>query len=359
MARLPKSLRHRIQLEYAQCGSISEVAENFSVDYNTAKLWISRRYDVDGVEERPGRGRKPALSRPEARTAYKMLKRRTHDAAYVAAEMHVSKSTVIKHAREYAVSVGDELVCDRGKPVEQLSDDCMCARVAFSQAHMQRDWSNVMFTDRKRFNFRYPGSKVKASMWRSKKDKKPTAKRSSSPQCLNIYCGITKYGATACHIVSGTTGYKTKFKTKSGNVARNICSAEYFHVVKRTLLPGGNKIFKKHGITSWIMQQDNDRSHTPAAQHALLAFLKRNKDCTIEILQGWPPHSPDLSPIENFWAIVQMKADSRGCKSFTAYKRAVLQIIREAPITWFQHLYESMHGRLVQCIAQQGARIKH
>jgi hypothetical protein len=359
MTRLPKSARRRIQIAYAECGNISEVAKDFGVDYKTAKLWISRRYDVDGVEERPGRGRKPGMGRSSARTAYTMLKSQKHDAALVAKKLHVSKSTAIKHARDYAISVGDELVCDKGKPVEQLSEDCMEARVQFSQANIQRDWSNVMFTDRKRFYYRYPGSKVKASVWRSKKVKRQTARRASSPQCLNIYCGITPYGATACHIVSGTTGFKTKFKTKKGSVARNICSAEYYHVVKQTLLPGGNKIFKKHGITSWVMQQDNDRSHTPAAQHALHAFLKKNKKCSIEILQGWPPHSPDLSPIENFWAMVQRKADSMGCNTFTAYKRAVLKLIREEPITWFQHSYASMHDRLVQCISQQGARIQH
>jgi hypothetical protein len=168
------------------------------------------------------------------------------------------------------------------------------------------------------------------------------------------------YGATACHFVSGTSGpKKTKFYTKKGNLARNICSEEYYKVVKDTLLAGGDKIFKQHKVTSWVMQQDNDRSHPVASHNAWQDYMRGNKKTKIEILSGWPAHSPDLSPIENFWASVQREANSMGCRTFYGFKRAVMKLIRDAPSTWFQHYYETMNDRLIQCIANGGARIKH
>lgn len=369
MGRLLPSTRHRIQLAYARCRNISAVARMFKIKYDTAKLWISRTYDLNGVEEKAGRGRKHALDKALSRTAYTLLKSGMYNgAAQVARELHVrrpsiaqkpvAKSTLIKHAKAYGASVGHELVCDRRKPVQKLSEACMHARVQFCRAHTKQDWGNVMFTDRKRFYFLYPGSHVKPAVWTSKGERQ-VAFRPSAPQCLNLYCGITRYGATACHIVAGTSGMKTKFKTKAGKVAKNICSAEYYHVMKKTLLKDGDRIFKKHGITSWIMQQDNDRSHASASHDALHDYLRRQKDSNIKLLLGWPAHSPDLSPIENFWAVVQMKANSMGCKTFMGFKRTVMQIIRKAPITWFENYYGSMQARMQQCIAKKGARINY
>ena len=142
-------------------------------------------------------------------------------------------------------------------------------------------------------------------------------------------------------------------------MARNICTAEYYNVVKQTLLKDGDRIFKQHGITSWVMQQDNDRCHATASQNALHDYLRRHKDSNIKILQGWPAHSPDLSPIENLWAVVQRKANSLGCTTFQSFRRAVMKIIKKAPVTWFENYYESMQARLQQCIANKGARINY
>jgi len=35
-----------------------------------------------------------------------------------------------------------------------------------------------------------------------------------------------------------------------------------------------------------------------------MQFNEENK-CSISLLPGWPPSSPDLSPIENLWGIGQ------------------------------------------------------
>lgn len=369
MARLPRSTRRKIQLAYARCRNASSVARKFHVDPKTVHHWIAKTNDDDPVSESAGRGRKPALDTAEARTAYKMLKSGKYNGAlHVARELHkrspsttdkpAAKSTIIKHAKAYATSIGDCLVCDKRKPVQQLSVDCMAKRVQFCKDNMQRNWDNVMFTDRKRFYFMYPGSCVKPAVWKSK-GQRQAAYRPSAPQCINLYCGITRYGATLCHFVSGTSGLKKKFKTKNDTYARNICSAEYYGVMMKTLLAGGDCIYKKHKVSSWVMQQDNDRSHGASSHTALSDYLQKHKKSKIEILPGWPANSPDLSPIENFWGSVQTQVNAMGCKTFLAYKRAVLKLIRDAPTEWFDNYYKTMRARLEECIANGGSRIQH
>ena len=39
----------------------------------------------------------------------------------------------------------------------------------------------------------------------------------------------------------------------------------------------------------------------------------------------WPPNSPDLSPIENVWGIIQARLDKRQFKNFEDYKSGLLE----------------------------------
>lgn len=369
MARLPLTKRRRVQLEFLRSGNESATARKFHVDPKTVRRWASRILDTNGVGDKPGRGRKPAMTTALAHAAYKMLtSNRYNGAMHVAHELHkrnpnsskhpVTKNTLIKHAKAYAESIFDKIVCDRRQPVQQLSKECMHARVQFCKTNMKRVWDNVMFTDRKRFYFMYPGSHVKASVWHSVGERQ-TAYRPSSPQCLNLYCGITRFGATACCSVSGTSCMKKKFKTNRKTVARNICSREYYFVVKNHFLKKGDSLFQKHGIRFWVLQQDNDRCHAGASSTALTDYLDQHRKSLIQILPGWPAHSPDLSPIENFWAVVQMKANKMGCKTFLAFKRTVLYLIRHADKRWFENYYKSMRTRLQECIKNKGARTRY
>jgi hypothetical protein len=83
-----------------------------------------------------------------------------------------------------------------------------------------------MFTDRKRFYFRYPGCKVARGVRWSLADKPHTAITVNKPNCVNMYAGVTAYSVTKAHVFAGTTGMATTFKNKAGNAAKNITTAE-------------------------------------------------------------------------------------------------------------------------------------
>jgi hypothetical protein len=107
-----------------------------------------------------------------------------------------------------------------------------------------------MFTDRKRFLFSYPGTSVFPVTWVAS-DGARIAPTVNHPYCVNVYAGLTCYGVTKLHVVSGTSNHKSEFVNKKGMTAKNITQNEYASVLRNTLLPEGRKIFRKHGISNW------------------------------------------------------------------------------------------------------------
>jgi hypothetical protein len=60
--------------------------------------------------------------------------------------------------------------------------------------------------------------------------------------CVNMYAGITCYGVTKAHLVTGTSKITTNFNNQKGQTSRNITSKEYREVLTRTLLPEGHRL---------------------------------------------------------------------------------------------------------------------
>jgi hypothetical protein len=261
----------------------------------------------------------------------------------------------MRAVKKKAAEQGTPIFFDWRKPKQELTAANKQQRVAFARANLKRNWDMVMFTDRKRFYFRYPGTAV-SPCWCIRGTRRE-AFRPSAPSCFNVYLGITAHGVTACHAVSGTTNKKgPKYYTQKGAPARNITSQEYYFVLIKTLLPEGHKLFKG---APWILQQDGDRSHSVASKSAVDAYNKVFPRSHIGILPQWPANSPDLSPIENLWAVVQAKADAMGCKTFTEYQNCVVALIKNTPLAHLSNYYKSMKGRLKKCIEKEGSRIDH
>jgi hypothetical protein len=80
---------------------------------------------------------------------------------------------------------------------------------------------------------------------------------------------------------------------------------------------------------------------------------------SIQLLGGWPPNSPDFSPIENVWGYVQGKVNARGCKTFKEFQQAVLNEFKAVPKQMLTNLYSSMANRLAQCIETDGGKANY
>lgn len=369
MAHLSHADKVKIITTYQQCQNYSRTAAKCGVSREAAHHAVTKWHQEQTLENKKSTGRKPTLSAAAAARASDLLDAGDHGGASQVAKQLIAeglashvvhKSTVIRAARKAAKEEGCEMKVSKHPPPKGLTTATKQKRLRFAQQNSSRAWGHVMFTDRKRFYFRYPGSKVQPSRWAKvgpNRPKKQGVYRPNHPQCLNVYGGITKFGVSKLHEVAGSSKHKSSFKNEKGQVASNITKEEYGHVLKKTLLPEGRRLFGAGGVSSWYFQQDNDPAHGKAGD--VVAEWNEQYSSSIQLLPKSPPNSPDLNLIENVWGYVQAKVDGLGCKSFEEFKEAVHEQFAAVPLPMLQHLYRSMPNRIASVVENRGDKTQY
>lgn len=351
--------------DFKRTGNIKKAARDNGVDARTARLWVDRYAETGGVKDKPGRGRKLQLTPLIVGTVVKHLTTKAgatrSSAARELQQQHLTPSSIhpttiskaISRLRKQGIDVPHYV---SGKPKKALDSGTREKRLQFAKTNQHTDWSSVLFTDRKRFAFRYPGEKVCAGQWVLPGQERE-AHMVNHASTYNLYCGMCVAGTTTPCQVAGTTGTSSLYKTKGGVTAKNITQDEYNQSVLNTFLEDGVKLFHKNGKRSWALMQDNDGAHAAAAD-VLLQF-SRGHNCSVRLLDNWPPSSPDLNPIENLWAWVQAKVDAQGCKTFTEFKEQVDVVLRTVPTSVLEALVGSMKGRMDKVVQLKGGRLAY
>lgn len=240
LGRLQQSMKH--------VRSIRKAADDVNIPYSTAWRMLHKHELHGGTKPR----RVGSLSASDDMAAYNLLGE--HTATTVSAQLYqdgttprlLHKATVIRAARRHAALLKTPLRFKRGPPKKELSDRTKTKRLSFAHANMKTNWKMVLFTDRKKFAFKYPGVKVGCGRW-LKGSEECTAQQVNHSATINIYAGLSPYGMTLAHEVAGTTGLKTLFMSKKGQPSRNISSQEYSVVMNDTLLPEGKRLFSQGG----------------------------------------------------------------------------------------------------------------
>ena len=362
--RLNEEQRWEIICTWKQVKSIRATAKECECNKEAVQRWVERYKATGGVTPTQPT-RQPFVSSEAANEALRMFSGPSEPSAReVAIGMKdngmlsrvVSKSTIIRHAKKAAKAMNDKLQSYTGIPPKGLNAETRARRLAFARANLHTDWERVMFTDRKRFYFRYPGSIVKKNKWclQSVRQRQRTGGifKPSKPSCLNIYAGITRWGATHTREVAGTTGFKHNYKTKRGQGARNITTDQYVDVLQNVFLFEGKM---KFGGSSWTLQQDNDPTHKIAG--AVLAEWNNENEDNVQLLPNWPPNSPDLNSIEIFWNYVQEQAYKTRCHDFKSFKNCVKSLIlsgSDETKEYLAKLYDSMPRRIAKVIELEG-----
>ena len=375
--RLPDRARWAIIEEWEKCKNMAKVARTLSLrfkrklSFKRVKYWVDVYNKEGSVPVRTSTGRRKVLSTEAAREAVKLMADKEHfGTAYAAAtELHkrgltkgskrVSNSTLIRAVRAQSKADGDELELACGRPGKALRETTKQQRLEFAEKHLNTNWAYVMFTDRCKFSFKYPGTKVKSKVWilKSKGGKHGnTCWQPNKPQQLNLYMGVTKFGVTKVHKVTGSHGFKSHYKTKLGKPARNITAHEYADVLD-TFIAEGKRIFRTQGLSRCIVQQDNDPTHGSAAAKKVAA-TNASGGFHVSLLK-WPPHSPDLSPIENVWGIVQRQVEAMGCPNFTEFEKAVVEKLQNFDRKTLEKMFKGMKGRMELVIKAKGDKIKY
>ena len=83
--------------------------------------------------------------------------------------------------------------------------------------------------------------------------------------------------------------------------------------------------------------------------------MKKHKIATLE----WPPYSPDLNPIENIWGIMVGKLRKKNISSQSELIELVNHEWKEISQEQIDNWIDSMPGRIIEWIDQDGDRIKY
>jgi transposase len=133
------------------------------------KSWVERYKATGRVDNVPRSGRKPMLSSVAARQARLLLTSKgSGGAKSVTQLLYISGHVNMLVGRKTATRAYSKLTKEMGityrvktwKPGKELTAATVQKRLAFCRANQTRSWSNVLFTDLKKFAFYYPAEKV-------------------------------------------------------------------------------------------------------------------------------------------------------------------------------------------------------
>lgn len=156
---------------------------------------------------------------------------------------------------------------------------------------------------------------------------------------VHVYGGITAYGQTALHRVSGTTGLKHSYHSKKKKLT-GVGGAEVVDTLQSTLVPDGEDLLEAMGINDWQLLMDKAPAHTSATCQAWL------KQEGIKVVDHWPSNSPDLNSIENVWGWMKCRVYKQSLQTLQELQAAVDEAWEAVPPVMLTKLMLGMPERL-------------
>jgi len=337
--------RHFVIHEWLRCrGVIHRVISSTGLKRRYIEKWVKRYQETGTVNDSPRSGRPRVLQpRQLAPLVTAAAQQDSVPAALAALQRKglVPRWISVKTARR-AVKRYLAKKAPRVQPV--ITARTKAKRLAFcKQRHLLKQVVAVDSTILTAGSF---GSRRK--VW-AKLGTTPVMQQVRKGQKLHVYAGITRYGATSLVRVTGTTGLVPRF-TKAGGVEkyRGVCAKEFQQVMQKHLVPQAKRIMRAHNQGPPVFLLDGAPVHTAAATRNFMSARH------IECLQGWPPNSPDLNPIENVWAWLQRKLAAQEPSTGAAIWRVAQQVWETLTPDMCSNYMCSFTDRLQACASNDG-----
>lgn len=213
----------------------------------------------------------------------------------------------------------------------------MAARLAFSRRCLRqpKSWfDRLLFTDEKWFDNDDHGDSFE---WIDTRD--PSHKRS--------YREVTQMPAKLMVWGAIGIGFKFLLVIRQTELESRLDGDDFRRLVLMQLR-------KAVGAGSdRVLMQDGCKVHWTQANRQ---YIKRS--LRMETLDGWPATSPGLNPIENLWAILQLKVGRRGPWGREELESYVRQEFDAIPQALVDKLVRSFPERLKKCVSRSGGSLK-
>lgn len=201
---------------------------------------------------------------------------------------------------------------------------------AKNHIHWSTEWTQVVFSDEKKFNLDGPDGFN--YYWHDlRKEKQFNYSRNFGGGSLMVWAAFSMHG-----------------KTPLVKITTRMNSQKYIEMLDDVLIPYTDDYMSG----DFIYQQDNAAIHVSKLAKAWFSV----KD--IELLD-WPARSPDLNPIENLWGILARRVYHNGRKFSTIQELevAVRHYWREISQELLDNLVNSMPNRVFKLVTKNGKQI--
>ena len=156
-------------------------------------------------------------------------------------------------------------------------------RLQFAKTNIEKDWSNVMFSDEHKFKQFRGGNPRHNLVW-------------DTSSCQVPGHEMERWGLT----VDAWGGFSAQGKTKLSSKG-TLDAPAYQDILQKRLLPAANGWFEDES-GGWELQQDEASCHTAKST---MDWLEQHG---VEVVEGWPTN--DINPMENLWVILDERLES-------------------------------------------------
>jgi transposase len=285
----------------------------------------------EGYGTRKSTGRPPKLTAVATRRLFREATKGQSSCSQLVADLDLP----VGHRRvQQLLRNNPEFVYMKRKSTPRLSEKHKKARLVFARAHVvsARDWSQVIFSDEKKFNLDGPDGWQ--YYWHHlQHEEQLFSRRQNGGGSVMVWGAFSAKGRSELCILEGN----------QNSYAYTVTLSDY-------LLPFAHA---DHG-NEYIFQQDNASIHSSRETKEWL-------DEQEIVCLPWPARSPDLNPIENAWAVLARAVYANG-RQFADRQSLITAILRcwgEISTDYMTNLINSMPNRCADVLVLQGKKTSH